>query len=81
VLMADIEIDVFEHDVVDGEGVTRESFRYDAALFYLGIKTTLTEDLDGYLRARVRVPAETFTAEAVNLYIVPSIEIGGTFSF
>ena len=55
--------------------------RYDAAVFRLGMKTRLTEDLDGFLRAKLRVPVETFQYKAMYFYVIPSIEIGGTWSF
>lgn len=75
------EVDFFDYRRLDGEGEVRGNFHYDTAIFILGMKTRLTEDLDGYLRARVRVPVETFRYEATGLYVVPFIEVGGTFSF
>jgi hypothetical protein len=75
------EIDFFDYKSLDGEGNFDANVHYDTAIFVLGLKTRLTEDLDGYLRGRVRVPVETLRYEATGLYVVPFVEIGGTFSF
>ncbi len=75
------EIDFFDYKSLDGEGQVDANVHYDTAILVLGIKTRLTEDLDGYLRGRVRVPVETLRYEATGLYVVPFVEIGGTFSF
>ena len=47
----------------------------------LPTETQLTEDLDGFAVGRLRVPVETLTYEATNLYVVPMLEIGATWSF
>jgi hypothetical protein len=75
------EIDFFEYDVIDDEGHIEGAFGYDATILRLGIETRLTEDLDGFAVGRLRVPVETLTYEATNLYVVPMLEIGATWSF
>ena len=75
------ELDLFDYESLDGESAVTGNVHYDATIFRMGMKTKLTEDLDGYLRARVRVPIETVIYEAMSFYVVPSIEVGGTFVF
>lgn len=82
-LAADVtgELDLFDYKRLDGEGQAQGNVHYDATIVRLGMKTKLTEDLDGYARLRVRVPIETLVYEAMSFVIVPSIEVGGTFVF
>lgn len=82
-LTADVtaELDLFDYERLDGEGSVEENVHYDATIFRLGMKTKVTEDLDGFLRARVRVPIETLVYEAMSFVVIPSIEVGGTFVF
>lgn len=82
-LTADVtgELDLFDYERLDGEGGAKGNVHYDATIFRLGMKTKLTEDLDGFLRARVRVPIETLVYEAMSFVVIPSIEVGGTFVF
>jgi hypothetical protein len=75
------ELDFFDYEVLDGEGGAKENVHYDATIIRLGARTKLTEDLAGYLRLRVRIPVETLIYEAMSFYVVPSIEVGGTFAF
>src|SRR5262245_53444637 len=77
----DNEVDVFEYKSLDGKGSVRGTFHYDATLFRLAVKTRFTEDLDGFARARLRIPVETFRYEAMSFYVIPSLEIGGAFTF
>lgn len=81
--MADVtgELDLFDYEELDGEGGVKGNVHYDATILRLGMKTRLTEDLDGFLRARVRIPIETLVYEAMSFYVIPSIEVGGTFVF
>jgi hypothetical protein len=78
---AGAEVDVFEYDVFDGEGELRGSGRYDATNLRLALRTPFTDELDGYLAGRVRIPVETFTYEATSFYVIPLIEIGGSWAF
>ncbi len=57
------------------------AYEYDATILRMGMKTALTADLDAYLLGRFRVPVETVTYEAQNFYVVPFIEVGGTWSW
>jgi hypothetical protein len=75
------EFDFFEYRVVDDEGEVIGTYRYDATVLRFGLLTRLTDDLDGYAQLRVRVPIETFVFEAQQLYVVPLLEIGGSWSF
>ena len=45
----------------------------------VGARTQATEDLSVYLIGNVRVPIETFTYKAEQFYILPTVEVGGTF--
>jgi hypothetical protein len=75
------EVDFFDYKNLDGEGSFEGNVHYDTLILIMGLKSKLTEDLDGYVRGRVRIPVETFRYEATNLYVVPFLEVGGTFSF
>jgi hypothetical protein len=77
----DNEVDLLEYRSLDGKGSARGRFRYAATIFRLGAKTRLTDNLDGFIRARIRIPVETFRYEAMHFYVIPSLEIGATFSF
>jgi hypothetical protein len=77
----DNEIDLFDYQSLDGKGSVRGDVHYDATVLRVGMKTRLTEDLDGFLRARLRIPVETLRYEAMSFYVIPSLEIGGVFSF
>ena len=81
VFSIDNEIDLLQHRSIDGETRTWGAFQYDATLLRAGMKTRLTVDLDGFLRARVRIPVETFRTQAMSFYVIPSLEIGGAWSF
>lgn len=81
VFSIDNEVDLLRHQSIDGETKVQSTFHYDAMLLRAGMKTRLTRDLDGFLRARVRIPVETFRYQAMNLYFIPSLEIGGAWSF
>ena len=75
------EVDFFDYKNLDGEGDFQSNVHYDTLILIMGLKSKLTEDLDGYVRGRVRIPVETFRYEATNFYVVPFLEVGGTFSF
>lgn len=75
------EFDFFEYRIVDNEKEVIGTYRYDATSFRAAVKTTLNADLDGYAQARLRVPTETFVFEAQEFYVIPLLEIGGTWTF
>jgi len=81
VFSVDNEVDLLHRRSIDRTVETRGTFHYDATLLRAGMKTRFTSDLDGFLRARVRIPVETFRYQAMNLYVIPSLEIGGAWSF
>jgi hypothetical protein len=81
VFSVDNEVDLLQHRSIDGKTTTLGTFCYDATLLRAGMKTRLTSDLDGFLRARVRIPVETFRYQAMSFYVIPSLEIGGAWSF
>jgi hypothetical protein len=74
------ELDWFEHRVIEGDGEVVESVRYDATNLRAVLLTGLTADLDGYLQGKLRIPTETLIYEAMEFYVIPFIEIGGTWS-
>jgi hypothetical protein len=75
------EIDLYRYRIADGDGKGAYGPRWDAAILRTGIRTQLTEDLDGYLRMRIRIPEETVRYEAQKVYVIPAIELGGTWTF
>jgi hypothetical protein len=75
------EFDLVEYDVFDDESSTRKKYAYDATILKAGMKTMLTRDLDGYLMLRLRIPVETLRYEAQNFYVIPFIEVGGTWTW
>lgn len=81
VLGAGGEVDFFELEVVDGEDEVQEALGYDATVLRAGLVSAFGSDFHGYAQLRVRVPTETFTFEAQELYVIPMIEIGGTWTF
>ena len=81
VFAVDNEIDLFDYQSLDGHGSVKGDVHYDATVFRAGMKTRLTEDLEGFARARVRIPVETFRYQATSYYVIPSLEIGGTWSW
>jgi hypothetical protein len=75
------DFDLWEYRIVDGDKRPSATYRYDATVIRAGMKTRLTEDLAGYLIANLRIPIETFQYKAQEFYVLPSIEVGGTFTF
>ena len=75
------EFDFVEYNVFDDNPKTRKKYEYDATILRMGMKTALTTDLDAFLLGRFRIPVETVTHEAQNFYVVPFIEVGGTWSW
>lgn len=75
------DFDLWEYRVVDDEKHATATYRYDGTVARVGVKTRLTEDLDGFIIGNLRVPVETFQYKAQQFYFLPSIEVGGTFVF
>ena len=73
------DFDLWEYRIVDGEKHVNGTYRYDATVFRIGARTQATEDLSVYLIGNLRVPIETFTYKAEQFYILPTVEVGGTF--
>ena len=73
------DFDLWEYRIVDGEKHVNGTYRYDATVFRVGARTQATEDLSVYLIGNLRVPIETFTYKAEQFYILPTVEVGGTF--
>ena len=75
------ELDFFHVEVVDDDSRVVENVHYDATVVRAAFKTLLTDDLDGYAQLKLRIPVETFVFEAQQLYVIPMLEIGGTWTF
>lgn len=75
------ELDFFHVEVIDDDSRVVESVHYDATVVRAAFKTLLTDDLDGYAQLKLRIPVETFVFEAQQLYVIPMLEIGGTWTF
>lgn len=81
VLGAGGEVDFFRVEVVDDQDEVQEAVGYDATILRAGLVSAFGRDFHGYAQLRVRIPTETFTFEAQELYVIPMIEIGGTWTF
>lgn len=75
------EVDFFKVDVVDDEDEVNEAFAYDATVIRAALVSAFSRDFHGYAQLRVRIPTETFVFEAQELYVIPMLEIGGTWTF
>lgn len=75
------DFDLWEYRIVDGEKHLNGTYRYDATVLRIGARTQATEDLSVYLIGNLRVPIETFTYKAEQFYILPTVEVGGTFAW
>jgi len=73
------DFDLWEFRVVDGSRHATGTYRFDAMSFRLGARTQATEDLSVYLIGALRVPTESFTYRAEQFYVLPTVEVGGTF--
>ena len=71
--------DLWEYRIIDGEKQTNGTYRYDATVFRIGARTQATEDLSVYVIGNLRIPIETFTYKAEQFYVLPTVEVGGTF--
>lgn len=73
------DFDLWEYRIVDGDKHMRGTYRYDATVLRVGARTQATDDLSVYLIGNLRIPIETFTYEAEQFYVLPTVEVGGTF--
>jgi hypothetical protein len=73
------DFDLWEYRIVDGEKHATGTYRYDATVVRIGARTQATDDLSVYLIGNLRIPIETFTYKAEQFYILPTVEVGGTF--
>lgn len=73
------DFDLWEYRIVDGEKHAKGTYRFDAMVFRLGMRTQATEDLSVYFIGNLRVPTESFTYRAEQFYVLPTVEVGGTF--
>lgn len=73
------DFDLWEYRIIDGEKRANGTYRYDATVFRIGARTQATDDLSVYVIGNLRVPIETFTYKAEQFYVLPTVEVGGTF--
>jgi hypothetical protein len=73
------DFDLWEYRIVDGEKHPKGTYRYDATVLRIGARTAATEDLSVYVIGNLRIPIETFTYKAEQFYVLPTVEVGGTF--
>lgn len=73
------DFDLWEYRITDGEKHARGTYRYDATVFRVGARTQATDDLSVYVIGNLRVPVETFAYRAEQFYVLPTVEVGGTF--
>jgi hypothetical protein len=75
------DFDLWEYRIVEGSRRAQGTWRFDAVLFKVGAKTQIMEDLALYVIGTLRVPTETYTYRAEQFYVLPSIEVGGTWTW
>jgi hypothetical protein len=75
------EIDFFKVEVIDDERQVNEAFAWDATVARIAAVSAFGSDFHGYAQLKLRVPTETFVFEAQELYVIPMLEIGGTWTF
>jgi hypothetical protein len=73
------DFDLWEFRISDGSRHAVGTYRFDAMTFRLGARTQATDDLSVYLIGALRVPTESFTYRAEQFYVLPTVEVGGTF--
>jgi hypothetical protein len=73
------DFDLWEYRIIDGERNATGTYRFDAMIFRLGARTQATDDLSVYFIGNLRVPTESFTYRAEQFYVLPTVEVGGTF--
>lgn len=75
------DFDLWEYRIVDGSKKAEGTWRFDAMVFKVGAKTRLTDDLSLFVIGALRVPTETYTYRAEQFFVLPTIEIGGTWTW
>lgn len=73
------DFDLWEYRVIDGEKRPKGTYRFDAVVFRIGGRSQLTEDLSIYVIGNLRVPTDSFVYRAEQFFVLPSVEVGGTF--
>ena len=73
------DFDLWEYRIIKGEKRAAGTYRYDATVFRIGARTQATDDLSVYVIGNLRIPIETFTYKAEQFYVLPTVEVGGTF--
>ena len=73
------DFDLWEFRIVEGERHATGTYRFDAMTFRLGARSQVTDDLSVYFIGSLRVPTESFTYRAEQFYVLPTMEVGGTF--
>jgi hypothetical protein len=75
------DFDLWEYRIVDGAKKAEGTWRFDAVTLKVGAKTQVMEDLALYVIGSLRVPTETYTYRAEQFFVLPSIEVGGTWTW
>ena len=75
------DFDLWEYRIIDGSKKAEGTWRFDAMIFKVGAKTQLTDDLALFVIGALRVPTETYTYRAEQFFVLPTIEIGGTWTW
>lgn len=73
------DFDLWEYRIVEGSRKAEGTWRFDAMIFKVGAKTQIMDDLALFVVGSLRVPTETYTYRAEQFYVLPSIEVGGTW--
>lgn len=75
------DYDLWEYRLVDGSRRAEGTFRFDATIFKVGAKTQIMDDLALFVIGSLRIPTETYTYRAEQFYVLPTIEVGGTWTW
>lgn len=75
------EFDLWEYRIIDGRKHPTGTYRFDAFSFRIGARTQATEDLSVYVIGALRVPTDTYTYRAEQFFVLPTIEVGGTWTW
>jgi len=75
------DFDLWELRIIEGSRHAEGTYRLDGAVFRVGARTQATTDLSVYLIGNLRVPTDTVTYRAEQFFVLPSIEVGGTFTW
>ena len=75
------DYDLWEVRLVDGSRRAEGTFRFDATILKVGAKTQIMDDLALFVIGALRIPTETYTYRAEQFYVLPTIEVGGTWTW